>query len=190
MKDKRSIKDIQEVASLIALDAMDMEESAVEKRLMGGEARFESELRSFSEVADQLGFATGIKAPPTGLKDRLFKRIEEASMPQAGYTFVRSNEGEWNEAAKGVMVKQLFFDAEKHYTTVLVKMEPGATFPDHRHSEAEECFVVSGQIEMGGQTFYSGDYIRADVDSIHHGIVSDKGCVLLVMASSENEIIA
>ena len=42
---------------------------------------------------------------------------------------------------------------------------------------------------MGGRVFYTGDYIRAETDSIHEGIYSKNGCTLLVMSSLQNEML-
>lgn len=103
--------------------------------------------------------------------------------------YVRENEGSWVEVVKGVQVKNLYTDQDRQYSTVLVKMEPGAAFPDHKHAEDEECYIIEGDLNMGGNKFTSGDYIRANADSTHHSIYSENGCTLLVMASAKNEMI-
>lgn len=102
---------------------------------------------------------------------------------------MRSNEGEWEEIAKGVSVRRLFVNPERHYATVLVRMDAGVSFPKHRHSETEECYVLPGDIQMGGQVFRAGDYIRVEAGSIHEGIYTESGCTLLILSSQRNEIL-
>ena len=118
-----------------------------------------------------------------------FRKSQPPSTTESGFLFVRSNEGDWAEVVKGVKVKDLYTDHERKYSTVLVQMDPGASFPEHRHVKTEECYIISGDLHMGGQVFYAGDYVRAEADSIHEGIYSENGCTLLVAASQENEMI-
>ncbi len=68
-------------------------------------------------------------------------------------------------------------------------MDPGATFPDHVHTEAEECYVIEGDLHTGGKAFGKGDYIRAEAQSVHDSIYTEKGCLLLVQSSEENEML-
>ena len=106
-----------------------------------------------------------------------------------GFSIVRSNEGEWEEIAKGVSLKPLFVDQDRGYATALIRMRPGVGYPKHRHVETEECYVLDGDLQIGGQTFRAGDYVRAEAGSIHEGIYSEQGCTLLILSSQRNEIL-
>ena len=193
MKRKYTDKEIQELAASYSLGNLGEEEKREFETLLGsGDENASKVLESFAEV---LGFLNHTPAPltePPGLRSRLFDLMKEEprSAEDKGFVYVRENEGEWVEVMKGVRVKSLYEDLSKKYSTVLVKMDPGATFPDHVHAEAEECYIIEGDIHMGGHVFGSGDYIRADAHSVHEAISTVNGCFLLVQASQENEMIA
>ncbi len=185
--------EIRELAASYALGNLDESETKeFEELLRKKEGAVEKELSAFSEVAEYLLYAAGPLEAPKGLEKRFFSELKKAKREDRhdeGFLYVRKNEGEWVEVVKGVRVKQLYDDPARHYSTVLVKMEPGSRFPDHVHSDTEECYIIEGDIQMGGRMFHGGDYIRADARSVHEGISTVNGCFLLVQASQHNEMI-
>jgi quercetin dioxygenase-like cupin family protein len=192
MKRKHSEKKIQELASSYALGALGKRElEEFERLLEEGYQLCEAELRGFREVVSQIGYSTTPVSPSANLKERLLSRVkgEARAIHKAGFLFVRSTEGEWKEIAKGVSLKRLFFDPGRQYATALVRMSAGTSFPRHRHTETEECYVLEGDIRMGDQVFRAGDYVRAEAGSIHEGIYSESGCMLLILSSQRNEIL-
>jgi anti-sigma factor ChrR (cupin superfamily) len=196
MATKYSRKKIQELTSSYALGALEDRETELFKRLLGEDpSSSEKELKGFEEVVELLGFSAPSVTPPSGLKDRLLRRIREKAITKEkvkereGFLYVRSQEGEWKDIAEGVSLKPLFYDPIRQYATALVRMSAKTHFPNHRHTEAEECYVIEGAIEMGGQLFRKGDYIRAEAGSIHEGIYSESGCTLLILSSQRNEVL-
>ncbi len=196
MATKYSKKKIQELASSYALGALEAKETDEFKGLLGEDpSSSEKELKGFKEVVDLLAFSAPSVTPPSGLKDKLLQRIrekvltKEKAKEKEGFLYVRSQEGEWKDIAEGVSLKRLFYDPVRQYATAMVKMSAGTRFPSHRHMEAEECYVIEGAIEMGGQLFRKGDYIRAEAGSIHKGIYSESGCTLLILSSQRNEVL-
>jgi anti-sigma factor ChrR (cupin superfamily) len=196
MVTKYSQKKIQELASSYALGALEDKEPEVFKRLLKESPdSSEAELKAFEEVVELLGFSAPSVTPPSGLKDRLLSRIREKALAKhkfevsQGFSYIRSQEGEWKDIAPGVSLKRLFYDPDRQYATTLVKMNAKTRFPSHRHMEAEECYVIEGAIEMGGQLFRKGDYIRAEAGSVHEGIYSESGCTLLILSSQRNEML-
>ncbi|MGH7799603.1 MAG: cupin domain-containing protein [Thermodesulfobacteriota bacterium] len=196
MKRKYSTKRIQELAASYALGAIGKRETQEFERLSKQGAQvFEADLQGFRQVTSMLGYGTSPITPPPSLKERLFNRVKGEAQPShkltqySGFSIVRSNEGKWEEISKGVSLKRLFVDEERGYATALVRMLPGVAFPKHRHVETEECYVLEGDIHMGGQLFREGDYVRAEEGSIHEGIYSEQGCTLLILSSQSNEIL-
>ena len=196
MATKYSKKKIQELASSYALGALEAKETDEFKGLLGKDpSSSEKELKGFKEVVDLLGFSAPSVTPPSGLKDKLLRRIREKVLTKEkvkereGFLYVRSQEGEWKDIAEGVSLKPLFYDPARQYATTLVKMSAKTHFPSHRHTEDEECYIIEGSIEMGGQLFRKGDYIRAEAGSVHEGIYSESGCTLLILSSQRNEIL-
>lgn len=99
-------------------------------------------------------------------------------------TIVRASEGVWAEAAPGVAVKGLGEDAEHGLRASLVRMEPGAGWPAHRHEGVEQVFVVRGDWRCLGTTLRPGDYHRAGAGTEHETTTSTNGCKLIVVRHS------
>ena len=61
--------------------------------------------------------------------------------------FVRPDDMPWEKMRfPGCEVKTLLFDAKSGLATVLMKMAPGATLPDHEHVLIEQTYVLSGSL--------------------------------------------
>lgn len=59
--------------------------------------------------------------------------------------------------------------------SMLIKIAPGATLPDHGHSLDEDCFMLDGDMFLGDVLMRAGDYQWAHVGGQHVGISSDTG---------------
>ncbi|HVN75086.1 MAG TPA: cupin domain-containing protein [Thermoanaerobaculaceae bacterium] len=88
----------------------------------------------------------------------------------------------------GVSAKALFVDPASDRITMLVRMEPGATYPAHRHAGAEESYILEGDITDGVVSLHAGDYLRKDGGTIHEAQSSDTGCFMLIVASLHEEL--
>ena len=106
---------------------------------------------------------------------------------------VRSRKIEWKPLpepdSEGVYVKVLQFDGQtKRAPTFLLKFEAGATYPAHNHPAGEEIFVLEGDIRLGKDHLYSGDYLYTVPDG-KHAVRSENGCVVLVKTPEAVEIL-
>ena len=106
---------------------------------------------------------------------------------------VRSNEIEWlplaEEGVSGVYVKTLQFDDEtQRAPTILLKFEAGARYPLHDHPAGEEIFVLEGDIRLGKDHLRAGDYLFTAPGNLH-AVRTDAGCVVLLKAPEQVEII-
>jgi quercetin dioxygenase-like cupin family protein len=123
--------------------------------------------------------------PSPGVLQRLMGRVRADAL----YT-KRSDEGEWKPIGiPGIESRVLFFDRQRNFVTTLLRLAPGAVYPRHRHTEAEECYVLEGDVQVGSLTFRAGDYQRAEAGSIHEIQSTRHGCTLLIMASRNDEIL-
>jgi anti-sigma factor ChrR (cupin superfamily) len=68
-------------------------------------------------------------------------------------------------------------------------MEAGAHYPSHHHAAIEELFMLSGDLHVENHVMGAGDYCRADSGSIHGETFTEAGCLFLMMASPENQLI-
>jgi len=187
---------VHDLVSLYALDALEgPEKAAFEAHLRAGCQSCESELRSFSNVAAAVGESVPATPPPQ-LRQRLLARaagsprLPGVLLQQSGLLISRSAELAWRDMAPGIAFKPLFEDGQRKYNTCLVRMDAGAHYPSHRHSEIEELFMLSGDLHVEGEVMESGDYCRADTGTIHGETFSDSGCLFLLMASQQNEVLA
>jgi anti-sigma factor ChrR (cupin superfamily) len=143
---------------------------------------------------EELSFLDGIVAegitpvdPPAWLRARILGAAAET--PQNTRT-VRAGEGRWFDFVPGVTVKPLSVDIERDTATILMMFEPGARVPAHDHAGAEDSFVVSGSCRIGESYLLKGDFHHADAGTTHAEIISDEGCVLLLVVDREDYLAA
>lgn len=125
--------------------------------------------------------ADGLPAPSAGLRARVLERIAHEESHPPGIT-VRGGEGAWTPLLEGVEMKVLRDDGRTR--TWLARLAKGAALPAHEHPDDEECFVIEGCIEIGGELFRAGDYQIARAGTRHGALVSPSGCVLLLRSPS------
>jgi hypothetical protein len=89
------------------------------------------------EAASLLSETVPSVRPSPSLKNRLIERIAqfEALKPLAD---VRRYDDQWiHSGVPGVDTKTLFKDVKSGRTTMLIRMEPGASLPSHHHGDDE-----------------------------------------------------
>src|SRR6185437_4831175 len=60
---------------------------------------------------------------------------------------VKPDEMPWQQLQfPGCEIKPLYFDAKTGQATLLFKMAPGATLPDHEHALLEQTYVLEGSL--------------------------------------------
>jgi anti-sigma factor ChrR (cupin superfamily) len=125
--------------------------------------------------------------PPAALRARILGAAADTSK---NTRTVRSGEGRWLNVVPGVTVKPLSIDVERDTATILMMFEPGARVPAHDHAGAEDSFVISGSCRIGESYLLKGDFHHADAGTHHGEIVSDEGCVLLMVVDREDYLAA
>src|SRR5262245_49502133 len=89
--------------------------------------------------------AGGVFRP--ALRERLMAQV---SAP-ARFTLA-ADQGQWIDTPiAGITMKVLSLDTAGDSAVLLVKGTPGARYPAHRHTKAEECYVISGEVLIHGQ---------------------------------------
>jgi len=122
-------------------------------------------------------------APPPALKSQILQAVR--TVPQ-GSTITRAGEGTWSSVAPGIKVKTLAFDRERRTATLLMSFEAGAAMPEHDHHGPEQSYVVSGSCHIGSLYLRAGDFHTAPAGSHHAPVVSDDGCVLLLVVDQDD----
>jgi len=103
-----------------------------------------------------------------------------------GSTYVKPQQLEWKKTQfDKVWLKVLYEDKEKGESTVLIKLEPGATLPYHRHPELEQAYVIEGSMYDHDGTCSAGEYVWRKAGSLHENH-SDTSAVLLAVYRKQN----
>lgn len=108
---------------------------------------------------------------------------------------IRNSQKEWYPLIEkgihydGISVISLRFDETKgRSTTILLKFEPGATYPYHNHPGGEEIFVLSGEAILENVILSEGDYLYTPVN-FKHSVTTKTGCTMLFIVPEEVEVL-
>lgn len=170
-----SEKDRELEAAARALRVEDEGEACppADEALAGAAARWEVR---FGELARALP----PEAPRPELLDEVLARVRTAEGRGKWTVTVRAEEGTWRPFAPGVTVKLLWADRQSGRRAVLMRVEPGSTYPSHAHEVDEECLVLEGELRFGDLVLRAGDFHLARAGHRHPPATSPGGCLLYV----------
>jgi quercetin dioxygenase-like cupin family protein len=176
--------DVQGLALADAIGALDPDERRdLQARLAALPPEVRAEVAHLYDVSVEIASSASGEEPPSWIRDSLLARV---AAPRN--RTIASTEGEWVETAvPGVRIKILAIDRARDRVVMLLKAEPGARYPAHRHSGPEECYVISGSLTVEGRVLRAGDFHHAEGESDHGELWTDEGAeVLLVAAASDS----
>ena len=99
--------------------------------------------------------------------------------------YVNASARAWTTPRPGVHWKVLWEDADRK--TLLVRYEPGATVPRHRHLGDEQIFVLEGSVSDDSGVCTAGNYARRPPGCIHTVTSRDGALVLAVISGGGTE---
>jgi anti-sigma factor ChrR (cupin superfamily) len=103
-----------------------------------------------------------------------------------GSTYIKPAEMEWRPTRfEKVSIKMLYEDAERGEMTCLLKLDPGAHIPFHKHPEIEQSLVLEGSVEDHDGVATAGDYIWRKPGSFHDNR-SPGGAILFAVYRKPN----
>jgi anti-sigma factor ChrR (cupin superfamily) len=103
-----------------------------------------------------------------------------------GSTYVKPSELAWQPTRfDKVSIKVLYEDAERGEMTCLLKLEPGAHIPFHKHPEIEQSLVLEGSVEDHDGVATAGDYVWRKAGSLHDNR-SPGGAILFAVYRKPN----
>ncbi|MEM7309169.1 MAG: cupin domain-containing protein [Planctomycetota bacterium] len=161
-------------------------------------------------TVDALHFAPAPAAAPGGVWDRVRERIgldgcgtsapevqpwkswraDTGAEGEPGSLVARASELAWSPTAiDGIEVRRLAVDAEAAFTTMMIRMAPGTSYPAHVHAGAEECYVLEGDLVIGDLRMTSGDFQRMEPGSQHPDQHTEGGCLLLLRSSLDDRLL-
>ncbi len=196
--------EIKEMLALHALDMLEPDAAArLEAHLAGNCPECISEFRSLRESIAMLAFTRPLVEPSQRLRERVIaltrEQVKPPSEPQvwkkwtpppAEIELVLKDQGAWDEVHAGIWAKRLHVDTARDQVTMLIRMAPGVSYLPHRHAGPEQCYVLEGDLRDGDKVIRAGDYQCLPQGSVHGAQSTESGCLLLIVSSLRDEIVA
>ena len=175
-------------AALYALGLLTPEELAAFEASVDAGYVNTPEVRDMVELVAKLSEARAerMPGPRKGLRAAILARAGATSTVSS---VIRADDDRWQVMAPGIAMKPLAFDPRNKLHTVLARLEPGASYPKHRHVGDEQCLVLEGELFTDGVLLKAGDFIATNDGTIHTDTHSDSGCLLLLATALEDEVI-
>jgi quercetin dioxygenase-like cupin family protein len=135
------------------------------------------------------------RTPPQMKGNTMDHTVEEATSPAqqriaqptiGGSVYVKPQEIAWEPTQfEGISIKVLYEDKPKGEMTCLLKWEPGATLPMHKHAEIEQTYVIEGSFYDHDGICRAGEFVWRRVGS-YHETHSDEGAIILAAYRKPN----
>jgi len=176
-------EDVEALALADSVGALDPDERVeLEARLAELSPEEQAQVARLYETATAVAMAADVLEPPTHVRERVLA----AARTPTRYT-LWGGDADWAETGlPGIRAKVLAVDKVRSLATLLIRAEPGAVYPSHKHHGPEECFVVSGSIVIDGRVLRAGDFHHADEDSGHGEITTTEGAEVLLVGASQD----
>ena len=132
--------------------------------------------RPSSSQADPSPSPQASPAQARSIKRRLLERVADAD---DSHKTIAADEGAWRPFASGVRIKVLH--EHEGVMSFLLRLEPGARLPPHRHEMDEECIVLEGALQVGTHTVVAaGGYHLAHAGALHATVSSQVGATIFL----------
>jgi quercetin dioxygenase-like cupin family protein len=172
-------EEINNLLALTAINAITPDEIQSLEELASSSPEIEKELRSLRDTAATLAYTEPSLDAPAGLKQRLFKRIQQETEAR-DFVALRSGELQWKQhPVKGLMMSVLKVDRENREISALIRAEVTVDYPSHQHATGEEIFMLEGELIDRGVTYKAGDYLYSKAGSVHTP-VAIAGCMFFL----------
>jgi anti-sigma factor ChrR (cupin superfamily) len=172
--------DLEALVLADAIGALDPSERVeLQARLDSLTAQQRSEVASLYDAVTPMALTLPQQEPPPYIRERLLA----AARTPVRYT-VWAADAEWIDTGlPGVRARVLSVDKARSLVTLVIRAEPGAVYPAHKHHGPEECFVISGSVVIDGRVLRPGDFHHADEDSEHGEITTTEGAEVLIVGA-------
>lgn len=92
---------------------------------------------------------------------------------------------EWRATRhRGTFLHVLRRDEQTGDATVFIRMEPGCSYPAHRHVGVEEVLILQGGYRDQTGIHRAGEYLINEAGSTHHPVALDgaEDCIMFAVA--------
>jgi anti-sigma factor ChrR (cupin superfamily) len=120
--------------------------------------------------------ASGSPAQARVIRRRLMERVADAD---TSHLTIDEDDGDWQPFLEGVAIKVLREHAGM--LSYLLRLQPGAVLPPHRHPHDEECIVLEGRLRVGSRIEIGpGGYHLAHSGALHASITTETGATIFL----------
>jgi anti-sigma factor ChrR (cupin superfamily) len=150
--------------------------------------RCRDELAATRRITDRfVDWPTDVLRPSTDLRQRLARRIADDTggdvvLPQV----TRWLDAPWKNVAPGIACRLLSTDKKRNLVSMLVRLDPGASYPAHVHASVEELHLLSGELWIDDRKLHPGDYNRGEPGDADHRVWSETGCTCVLITSTQD----
>jgi quercetin dioxygenase-like cupin family protein len=109
-------------------------------------------------------------------------------LPPPNLITIRQDGANWQTVGLGLQRKVLYINSQEGYQSFFLRIAPGAKLPAHAHRLTEECVVLEGEMIVGAERLYAGDYQVAEVGSVHGEIRSETGGLVFIRAQLDEAL--
>jgi anti-sigma factor ChrR (cupin superfamily) len=192
----------QDLASLYALGALSPSDQEAFEAESSANPELQALTRSLQSAMAVVAAATPAVAMPPGLKDKVFRRVEEMEAAKTagqtspasriGLSFAfASGESGWKPLPiPGASIKLLSLERDRGYAILLGKLEAGARYPAHVNAGPEDFYILTGDLVIGDRKLVAGDFHHADAGSQHAENHSVEGCTLIAVLTTSDPLVA
>ena len=107
------------------------------------------------------------------------RRLERVADADISHLTLDADDGPWLLFLDGVHIKVLH--QREGVLSYLLRLEPGAALPPHRHPQDEECVVLAGRLRVGSHTEIGpGGYHLAHAGALHATISTATGATIFL----------
>jgi anti-sigma factor ChrR (cupin superfamily) len=107
------------------------------------------------------------------------------SEPAPTSHYVTAADVPWVERRPGVFWRTLWEDPDGH-KAILMRYEPGAVIPRHRHIGDEQVYVIEGAVADDTGVCTAGNYARRPPGCVHT-VRSEHGALVIAITSGPTE---
>ncbi|MEZ2292909.1 cupin domain-containing protein [Variovorax sp. RCC_210] len=119
----------------------------------------------------------------TVFKERLSGKLQATV---GGSVYIDPDKLEWQPSQfPKIQMKVLYRNDDIGEMTVLLKWEPGAVLPFHKHPEIEQSWVLEGSFSDHDGICRAGQFVWRQPGSLHE-TRSDEGCTILAIYRKPN----
>lgn len=176
---------------LYALRALPASEIPAAEAQISACAKCREKIDDLRKVVESfISWPTDVLRPSLPLWDRISQRVaEESGKPAVAAPLQSQATPDWEQPAPGISCMLLATDSDKGQVSMLVRLDPGAEYPPHRHFGVEELHLLHGELMIDSKKLYPGDYNRAEAGTVDHRVWTETGCTCVLITSTRDAVL-